>query len=60
MAQITSSASRSSSCQVDSAGTATMTRAGRCQRTAVTASCMVEPVAKPSSTKITTLPWIAD
>ena len=36
-------------------GTATMMRAGCCWRTAVTAARMVEPVARPSSTRMTVL-----
>src|SRR5207302_9557859 len=57
-AHTTSSASRRIAAQVSRApvGTATTTRAGPSSRTACTAAFMVEPVARPSSTRITVLP----
>jgi hypothetical protein len=58
LAQTPSSAACSSFRQVEAAatGTATTTRAGCWRRIAATAAHMVAPVARPSSTTITTLP----
>jgi hypothetical protein len=58
VAQTTSSTIAASSSQVDfgAVGTATTILAGRCRRRASIAARMLEPVARPSSTRITVLP----
>ena len=59
VAQTISSTTAPSSRQVDwgSAGTATTMRPGRDRRSASTAAYMLDPVARPSSTRITVLPY---
>ena len=62
MAQTQRSAISSNSAQVELAptGTATTIRAGCCRLSAATAARIVEPVARPSSIKITVFPLTGD